>query len=201
VTGAPADTADDVSSEVALLRTLILPVTDVATILTDLILVVSEGSVEGSKFAELIAFVIVLTFGCGSGLISKSEQRVEMVRRKGTHGFNNPVDQPHAGNNLFLSVSCNKTMQIFLGVLGVLIRPGLPLFDAALPSDANLGAAVSLHLLQTVTARTNKQAEEINLRELLDGDVNLLRRTVRTLLLLVFDGGSEVGVILHGAVD
>jgi len=174
VSGAPADTADDISSEVALLGALILPVTDVAAILTDLILIVSEGSIKGSEFAELIAFVIVLAFGCGSGLISKSEQRVEITRRKATHGFDNPVDQPHAGNNLFLSVSCNKTMEIFLGILGVLIRPGLPLLDAALPSDANLGAAVSLHLLQTVTARTDKQAEEVDLGELLNGDVDLL---------------------------
>ena len=201
MSGAPADTADDVSSEVALLRTLILPVTDVAAILTDLVLVVSEGSVEGSKFAELIAFVIVLAFGCGSGLISKSEQRIGSTLRRATHGFDNPVDQPHAGNNLFLSVSCNKTMEIFLRVLGILIRPGLSLFNAALPSDANLGAAISLHLLQTVTARTDKQAEEVDLGELLDGDVDLLRWAVRTFLLLVFDGGSEVGIILHGAVN
>lgn len=79
MSGAPADTADDVSSEVALLRTLILPVTDVATILTDLVLIVSEGSIKGSEFAELIAFVIVLAFGCGGGLISKSEQRFEIT--------------------------------------------------------------------------------------------------------------------------
>jgi len=92
-------------------------------------------------------------------------------------------------------------MEIFLGVLGVLIRPGLPLFDAALPSDANLGAAISLHLLQTVTARTDEQTEEVDLGELLDGDVDLLRWAVRTFLLLVLDGRSEVGVVLHGAVD
>jgi len=86
VSGTPADTADDVSSKVALLRTLILPVTDVAAILTDLVLIVSESSIESGKFAELIAFVIVLAFGCGSGLISKDEQRVE-IRRKGDPRF------------------------------------------------------------------------------------------------------------------
>ena len=86
MSGTPADTADDVSSKVALLRTLILPVTDVAAILTDLVLIVSESSIESGKFAELIAFVIVLAFGCGSGLISKDEQRVE-IRRKGDPRF------------------------------------------------------------------------------------------------------------------
>ena len=92
-------------------------------------------------------------------------------------------------------------MEIFLRVLGVLIRPGLPLLDATLSSDANLGATVSLHLLQTVTARTNEQTEEIDLWEFLDRDVDLLRRTVGAFLLLVFDGGSEVGIVLHGTVD
>ena len=87
MSGAPADTADDVSSKVALLGTLILPVTDVATILTDLVLIVSEGTIEGGKFAELIAFVIVLALGCGSGLISKGEQRVEITRRKSDSQF------------------------------------------------------------------------------------------------------------------
>jgi len=81
VPGASADTADDISSKVALLRALILPVTDVAAVLADLVLIISKGSVESSKFAELIAFVIVLAFGCGSGLISKDEPRIEIIRR------------------------------------------------------------------------------------------------------------------------
>jgi hypothetical protein len=72
VSGAPTDTTDDVSSKVALLGTLILPVTDVATILTHLVLIVSKSSVKSGEFAKLIAFVIVLAFGRGSGLISKN---------------------------------------------------------------------------------------------------------------------------------
>ena len=79
MSSAPADTTDDVSSKVALLRALILSVTDVATILTDLVLVISKGSVESSKLAELIAFMIVLAFGRGSGLIAKGEQRVRIT--------------------------------------------------------------------------------------------------------------------------
>lgn len=71
MSGAPTDTTDDVSSKVALLRALILPVTDVATILAHLVLIISKSSVESGEFAKLIAFVIVLTFGSGSGLISK----------------------------------------------------------------------------------------------------------------------------------
>ena len=79
--GAPANTADDVSSKVALLRTFILPVTDVAAILTDLVLIISKGSVESSEFAKLIALVVVLAFGCGSSLISKIEPGIEITRR------------------------------------------------------------------------------------------------------------------------
>ena len=82
MSGAPADTADDVSSKVALLRALILPVTDVAAILTDLILVVPKGPVESSKFAKLITLVIVLAFRCGSGLISKIETTVKITGRR-----------------------------------------------------------------------------------------------------------------------
>ena len=91
-----------------------------------------------------------------------------------THSFDNLVNHFHAGCDLVLSVSCNKTMEIFFRVFSVLIRPGLPLFDASLASDANLGATVPLHLLQTVTARADKQAEEVDLGEFLDGNVDLL---------------------------
>ena len=82
MSGAPTDTTDDVSSKVALLRALILPVTDVAAILTDLVFIIPKGSVESSKLAELIAFVIVLAFGCRSGLISKNEQIIEITGRR-----------------------------------------------------------------------------------------------------------------------
>lgn len=87
MSGAPADTTDDVSSKVALLRALILPVTDVAAVLTDLILVVSKGSVKCGKFAKLITLVIVLAFRCGSGLISKNEPRIEITWRRADSQF------------------------------------------------------------------------------------------------------------------
>ena len=58
-----------------------------------------------------------------------------------------------------------------------------------------------LHLLQAVTARTEEQTEEVDLREFLDGDVDLIRRAVRMFLLLVFDRGPEVGIVLHGTVN
>ena len=87
MSGAPTDTTDDVSSKVALLRALILPVADVAAILTDLIFVVSKGSVESSKLAELVALVVVLAFGCGSGLTSRDKQRVGITGRRADSQF------------------------------------------------------------------------------------------------------------------
>ena len=87
MSGAPANTADDISSKVALLRALILPVTDVAAVLTNLVFIVSKGSVESSKFAKLIALVIVLALRCGSGLVSKSEPRIGITQRRADSQF------------------------------------------------------------------------------------------------------------------
>lgn len=39
-----------------------------ATVLTQLVLVVTEGTVERGEFSELVAFVVVLAFGGGGGL-------------------------------------------------------------------------------------------------------------------------------------
>ena len=56
------DSADDVCCEVSLFRAVVLAVADSTTILTDLVLVVTEGTVQCSEFAKLVALVIVLTF-------------------------------------------------------------------------------------------------------------------------------------------
>lgn len=62
MSGTAANTTNDVSSEVSLLRTVVFAVTDTTTILAYLIFVVTEGTIESSKLAELIAFMIILTF-------------------------------------------------------------------------------------------------------------------------------------------
>ena len=63
MTSVPTDTADDVSSEVARLRAVVFAMADFAAILTGLVLVVAEGTVEGSELAELVALEFVLRFG------------------------------------------------------------------------------------------------------------------------------------------
>jgi hypothetical protein len=68
VTSATTNTTDDVSSEVTLFRAVVFAVTDSTAVLANLVFIVSECSIQSSKFAELIAFVIVLTFGSGCSL-------------------------------------------------------------------------------------------------------------------------------------
>jgi hypothetical protein len=40
----------------------------VATVLTELVLVVTEGTVQHGEFTELATLVVILTFGRGCGL-------------------------------------------------------------------------------------------------------------------------------------
>jgi len=54
-------------------------VTEVSTVQADLVLVVSEGSVESSEFSELIRFVMVLSFGSGCSLfVEKKKGGIEV---------------------------------------------------------------------------------------------------------------------------
>lgn len=63
-----AGAANDVRSKVTLLGTVIFTVTDTTAVLANLIFVVAERTVQRSKFAKLVALVVVLTFGGGSSL-------------------------------------------------------------------------------------------------------------------------------------
>jgi hypothetical protein len=62
VARAATDTTDDVSGEITLFWAVVFAVTDVAAILTDLVLVVAERTVQGGQLAELVPLVVVLTF-------------------------------------------------------------------------------------------------------------------------------------------
>lgn len=70
MTGTSANTTNDVRSEVALFRTIILAMTDPTTVLANLVFVVAEGTVEGCEFAELVPLVVILTFGSGCRLVT-----------------------------------------------------------------------------------------------------------------------------------
>jgi hypothetical protein len=62
------DTADDVCGKVALFGAVVLAVSDLATVLACLVLVVTESTVESGELTELVALELVLAFGDGSGL-------------------------------------------------------------------------------------------------------------------------------------
>lgn len=62
------DAADDARSKVLSLRTIVLAMADLATVLTSLILVVTEGTIQRSEFSELVTLELVLAFGDGCSL-------------------------------------------------------------------------------------------------------------------------------------
>lgn len=66
--GVTTDATDDTGGVVLLLRAVVLAVTDLATVLASLVLVVSEGTVEGGEFSELVALEFVLAFRNGRSL-------------------------------------------------------------------------------------------------------------------------------------
>jgi hypothetical protein len=92
-------------------------------------------------------------------------------------------------------------VEILFGILRVLFRSCFTLFDAALASDADFGATLPLHLLQAVATRAYEQTEEVDLRKFLNGNVNLLRRTLRAFLLVILDWGTEVRIVFKGALN
>jgi hypothetical protein len=68
VAGVATNTTNDVGGEVALFGAVVFAVSYLAAVLTSLVLVVAQSTVEGCKFAQLVALELVLTFGDGSGL-------------------------------------------------------------------------------------------------------------------------------------
>jgi hypothetical protein len=92
-------------------------------------------------------------------------------------------------------------VEILLRIVSIWIGAVFTLFDAAFATNTDFGTALSFHLLQTVSSRTYKQTEEIDLWKFLDRDVDLFGRSLRSLVLLVFDRWPEVGVVFHGFLD
>lgn len=64
------NTTDDASSVILSLRAVVLAVTNLATVLASLVLVISEGTVESGEFSELVALELVLAFRDRSSLSS-----------------------------------------------------------------------------------------------------------------------------------
>lgn len=64
------NTADDAGCVVLALGAVVLAMANLSTILASLVLVVSEGTVEGGKFTKLVALEFVLSLWNGCGLES-----------------------------------------------------------------------------------------------------------------------------------
>ena len=62
MSSATADTANDVRCEVTLLRTVILAMAYTTTVLTDLVFVIAQSTVQSRELAELITLVVILPF-------------------------------------------------------------------------------------------------------------------------------------------
>src|SRR6266436_1854082 len=118
-----------------------------------------------------------------------------------TNSLDNSVNQPDTQSNFFLRIGQDKAMQVLFSILGELIWTSLAFFNASLSADTDFRATLFLHLLQAVTTGTHEQPKEVDLWELLDWNVYLFRWTLRTLLLMVLDRGTEIWVILHCAID
>lgn len=203
MSSATANATDDVGGKVLLLGAVVLTMTDATTIFADLVLVVAESTIEGCELAKLVALVIILAFGSRRGLETQ-DRSVKFngeAKKRIAYRLNNLIDHFHTSSDLLLRFSEDQAMEVLLSIIGKLVRASLALLYTALATNADLGPTVPLHLLQTVTTRSDQQTEEIDFGEFLDGNVDPLRRTLGTLLLMVLDGRTEIGIVLHGTVD
>ena len=117
------NTADDVGGEVALVRTIVFAMTDLAAILASLVFVVAEGTVQGGELAELVALKLVLAFGDGSGLYIISQDCVDCsvtgIGRRNAYRFDDIVDGDLGTLDLVFSISHDETVEVFFLIAGV----------------------------------------------------------------------------------
>lgn len=73
------DSADNVGGVVLLLRTLPFPVANLPTVLTGLVFIVTQSTVQCSKLSKLVALQLVLAFRNGGRLDKRT--RLERVPR------------------------------------------------------------------------------------------------------------------------
>jgi hypothetical protein len=148
------DTADYGGREVSLLRAVVLAMTNLTTILASLVLVISESTVQCSKFTKLVALQLVLAFwdGCSLGRVRIVSQGRYIVSP--TYSFDNIVDQLLGFVDLVFGVRHDQAVQIFVKVAGVSsVRLALAFFDRAFATNGDLGARLGLHLFECVTTR------------------------------------------------
>lgn len=167
----------------SLLGTFPLSVTLFSTVLTQLVLIVSQSTVERGQFSQLISLVIVLTFG----------------RRCG--GFDDSVDQSDTGLDFSLVIRHDQTMQLIILVRCPSVGSLLSILDTSLSSDRDLGTTLPLHALQRVTTRSNKKTKEVDFGEFFDGNIDLVLGSTELSSAKDIGRRSEVGISFHRSVD
>ena len=151
------DTANDASRVVLLLRAVVLPVADLATILAGLVLVVSEGTVKSGKFAKLVALQLVLAFRNRSSL--NKSVICQLGRSRDTNRFDDVVNQLLRLVDLFLSVRHDQTVQVFLLVAGMgCVRSAFAFLDGTLATDSNFCSGLGFHLFECISTGANEKA-------------------------------------------
>jgi hypothetical protein len=128
---------DDVGGKVTLLGTVVLAMSDLATVLASLVFIIPEGTVESSQLPQLVSLEFVLAFG-----------------NRGSC-FNNIVHKLLGFVNLLFRICHDQTMEVLFLVTSVSrVRSTFSFFDGAFASNGNLGARFGLHLLQGISTRT-----------------------------------------------
>lgn len=79
------------------------------TVLASLILIVSEGPIEGREFAELVALEFILTFGDRGSLMTVSQETWNNLLFE-TFRFNNIVDKLLRFVDLLLGIGHNQAV-------------------------------------------------------------------------------------------
>jgi hypothetical protein len=69
VASVAADTTNDIGSEVSLLGAIVFAMANLTTVLASLVLIITEGTVKGGEFTQLITLKLVLAFGNGCSLM------------------------------------------------------------------------------------------------------------------------------------
>jgi hypothetical protein len=101
--GIATNTTDDVGSVVALLWAVVLPVSDLSTILTGLVLIVTKRAVEGGKLSQLVALKFILTFW-NRGSLEIHQLNLSRYVHVQTYRLNDVVDKLLRLVNLLFSV-------------------------------------------------------------------------------------------------
>ena len=129
------------------------------TVLASLVFIVTECTVEGGEFSELVTLELILTFGNRSSLfaLSVSISRKHWKETK-TYGFNDVVDQLLGLVYFLLRICHDQTVKIFFLIASVSgIRSPLSFLDGTFASNSNLGSRFLFHGLKSVSTRSDEQ--------------------------------------------